>query len=152
MRLPLPPNARGLRCFLKRLELFRQLRIANFIGVEVGHATARAVFHLAGAKIVQERAPLFVFFQILGDVSGEKNVPGIAAIHHPLRHVEPSAGEISPFVYIDHATNRSAVDAHPQMQVRVLFEGAADLQGALRWLFRALVKNQCHAVAGWDFD
>jgi hypothetical protein len=32
-------------------------------------------------------------------VFGE-NVPGVAAIHHSLRHVKASAREIGPFVYI----------------------------------------------------
>ena len=32
---------------------------------------------------------------------GKKNVPGIAAIHHPLRDVDPGAGEIGPLVHID---------------------------------------------------
>jgi hypothetical protein len=33
-------------------------------------------------------------------VFGEKNVSGVAAIHHSLRHVKASAREIGPFVYI----------------------------------------------------
>ena len=58
--------------------------------------TRTTVFHFAGAKIMQERTPLFVFFQVFGDMFGKKNVPGVAAIHHPLRHVETGAGQIGP--------------------------------------------------------
>jgi hypothetical protein len=48
-------------------------------------------------------------------VFGQKNVPGVAAIHHSLRNVEPSAREIGPFVYIDHPANWPAVDSHPKL-------------------------------------
>ena len=52
-------------------------------------------------KIMQQRPPMFVFFQIFGDVFGDKNVSGVAAIHHPLRHVKAGTGEIGrPFTSI----------------------------------------------------
>ena len=43
---------------------------------------------------------------------------GVAAIHHPLRHVDSGACEVGPFVYIDHAANWTAVDSqrHPVIQ------------------------------------
>ena len=56
-----------------------------------------------------------------------KNVSGIAAIHHSLRHVNSSAGEIGPFVYIDNAADWSAVDSHPELQVGMFLERATDL-------------------------
>ena len=73
------------------------------------------MLHFARTKIVQERSPLLVFFQIFSDVFGEKNVPGVAAIHHSLRHVKASAREIGSFVYIDHSANWPAVDSHPKL-------------------------------------
>ena len=110
------------------------------------------MFHFARAKFVQERSPLLVFFQIFSDVLGEKNVPGVAAIHHSLRHVDASASEIGPFVYIDHPANGSAVDSHPKLQSRMFLERAADLHRALRQALPGSVKYQRHAVACWDFD
>jgi len=43
---------------------------------------ADSVFYFALAKIVQQRSPSFVCFQIVGHMFGEHDVPGIAAIHH----------------------------------------------------------------------
>ena len=100
---------------------------------------------------MQERSPLLVFFQIFGDVLGKKNVPGVTAIHHPLRHVEAGTGEIGTIVYIDHTADRAAVNAHAQLQARMFFKGATDFDCALRWRFRTGVEDQRHAIAGWDF-
>ncbi len=44
---------------INRLQLARQVRITNLIGVKVGHAHPRTVFHLEGADVVQERSPSF---------------------------------------------------------------------------------------------
>src|SRR5512140_2793111 len=109
------------------------------------------MFHFARTKIVQERSPLLVFFQIFSDVFGEKNVPGVAAIHHSVSHVKASAREIGPLVYIDQPTNWPAVDSHPKLQTRMFLERAADLHRALRRRFRTRVKYQRYAVAGRDF-
>ena len=86
--------------FLNRLQLARQVRITNLIGVKVGDAHPRTVFHLEGADVVQERSPSFVFRQILGHMLGEKNVSGVATIHHPLRDVDAGAGNVGLFVQI----------------------------------------------------
>ena len=108
-----PAHSRAV--LLQGLELFRQLRIADLIAVKIHDRDAHAVFHFACAKVVQERSPMFVFFEIFGDMFGEKNVPGVAAIHHPLRHVEAGTGEIGLTVHIDHAADRAAVHAHPKL-------------------------------------
>ena len=109
------------------------------------------MFHFARAEIVQQRSPLLVFFQIFGDMLGEKDVPGVATIHHPLGHVDSRAREIRPFVHIHHPADRPAVDSHPNLQALIFLERAADLKGALRRRFRTCVKHQRHPVAGWDF-
>ena len=44
--------------FLNRLQLARQLRITNLIGVKVGHAHPHTVFHFESADVVQEWSPL----------------------------------------------------------------------------------------------
>ena len=74
--------------FLNRLELARQVRITNLIGVKIGHAHPRTVFHFEGADVVQKRSPSFIFRQVLGHMMGEKNVPGVATIHHSLGQVD----------------------------------------------------------------
>src|SRR2546430_11752596 len=99
------------------------------------------MLHFARTKIVQERSPLLVFFEIFGDVFGEKNVPGVPAIHHPFGDVDSSAREIGPFVYIHNSANGTAVDSHPKLEARMFLERAADLYRALRRRFRTCVED-----------
>ena len=141
---------RRVRRFCTVSNLLRQLRIAELIVVEVHDRDAHAMLHFACAEIVQKRSPLLVFFEIFGDMLGKEDVPCVAAIHHPFRHVDSSAREIGPFVYIDHPANWPAVDSHPKLQARMFLERAADLHRALRRRFRIGVKDQHHPVAGWD--
>ena len=137
--------------FLNRLQLARQVRITNLIGVKVGHAHPRTVFHLEGADVVQERSPSFVFRQILGHMMGQKNVPGVATIHHSLGQVDARAGHVRPFVHIHHTTDRPAVNAHPDLQALIVLQRPADLKGALRRFLGTLIEHQRHAIAGRDF-
>src|SRR6476660_3300396 len=57
-----PPDMRPM--FLNRLELFGQVRITDFIGVEIADVQADPVFYFARAKVMQERPPTVVLFQI----------------------------------------------------------------------------------------
>ncbi|HEX3229625.1 MAG TPA: hypothetical protein VHQ95_11695 [Pyrinomonadaceae bacterium] len=109
------------------------------------------MFHFARAKIVQEWSPLLVFFEVFGHMPGKEDVPGVAAIHYSLRHVDSSAGEIGSFVYIDHPAHGSTVNPHPKLQVWMFLECAANLHGALRRRLWTGVKDQRHPVAGRDF-
>ena len=70
---------------------------------------------------MQKRSPLFVLFEIFSDMFGKQNVPGIAAIHHPLRDVKPGARKIRAIIHIDHAADWSAMDSHAQLQARMIF-------------------------------
>ena len=69
-------------------EFLRNLWIAEVVLVEVKQVQAQAVFHFALAQIVQVRLPMPVLGQIVGHMPGQKNMPGIAAIHHPLRDID----------------------------------------------------------------
>jgi hypothetical protein len=69
------------------LELFRNLWIAETIFVEINNVQPQTVLHLTLAQIVQVRLPVPVLGQILRHVPGQKNMPGIAAIQHPLRDI-----------------------------------------------------------------
>ena len=139
------------RCFLTACELLGQLRDCRLHGVEVSNPDARAVFHFARTEVVQERSPLLVFFEVFSHMLGEQNVPGVAAIHHPLGHIDSSAGEIGPSVYIDHAAHWPTVDSHPKLQAGVSLERAANFHRAVRRRFGTSVKDQRHPVAGRDF-
>ena len=136
--------------FLNRLQLARQVRITNLIGVKVSHAHPHAVFHFACAKIMQKRAPTLVLFEIFGDVPGKQDVSGIPAIHHPLCRVDAASGYVGAFVHVHYTTDGPTVNAHSNLQARIVLECAADLHCTLRRFFRTLVKDQRHAVAGGD--
>ena len=79
---------------------------------------------------------------------GEKNVPGVTAIHHPLGQVKTGAGKIRTIIHVDHTTDWPAVNSHAQLKARMLLERAADLHRALCGRFRTCVKHQSHPIAG----
>ena len=78
------------------------------------------MFHLRFAEVVQMRLPAHVVFQIVRHMFGKQNVTGIAAIHHSLRHVNARARDVGPPVHIGHFADRSAMNAHPHLDRRVL--------------------------------
>jgi hypothetical protein len=49
----------------------------------------QAVLDFAFTQIMQIRLPMPVFTQVLRHVRGQKNMPGIAAIQHALRDIDP---------------------------------------------------------------
>lgn len=102
----------------------------------------------AFAEITQPRRPLPVLHQIIRHVLGEEDVPGITAIHYPLRRVDASPGNIGPTAHVGHLTYRPAVNAHPNGKFRVLPERFGDLERASRGLFRTVTEDQRHPVAG----
>jgi len=80
----------------------------------------------------------------------KQNVSGISAIHHPLGDIDPGSGNVCALIHIGNLVHRPTVNAHPNLQARIVFERAADLYRTLRRFLRALVKHQRHAVAGGD--
>src|SRR4030095_9436894 len=114
------------------------LAIPNLVRVEVGNAYRHSVFYLEGADIMQKRSPAFVFRQVLSHMMGKKNVTGVAAIHHPPGHVDAGSGYVGACGYVHHTTDRSTVNAHPNLQSRIVLERAADLYRALGRFLRAL--------------
>src|SRR4029077_10537725 len=106
----------------------------------------------ASAEVVQERSPTLIVFEVLSDMFGKENVSGLAAIHHPLRYIKTGTSEIRVTIHIYHAADRTAVYSHPKLQAGMLFENATDFYRALRWRFRAGVKDQRHPVTSWNFN
>src|SRR5690242_15489569 len=108
------------------------------------------MLYFARAEVVQERSPLLVRIEVFGDTLRKQNVSGIAAIHHSLGHVNSSARKVGLFIYIHDAANWTAVNSHPQLQVRLFLERPADLNCTLHRRFRTRVKYQRHSVPSWD--
>ena len=71
----------------------------------------------------------------------QKDVTGIATIHHALRHIDSRPGDVCPVVDIGDLTDRSAVDTHAYLDIRVTFQRLANFQRALRWLLRGAEKK-----------
>src|SRR5437773_3001535 len=114
-----PAHSRAV--LLEGLELLWQLRVAHFVRIEVRDRDTHSVFYFACPKVVQERSPLFVLFEILGDMLRKKNVPGVAAIHHPLRDIDSGPGKIRTIIHVDYAAHWSAMNSHAKLQARMLF-------------------------------
>ena len=134
---------------MSRLEkLLRHLGIAELVGVKIDHRNARTVLHFRLPQIVQMLVPMAELFQVFGDVLGEQDVTGIAAIHHALGDVDAGTGNVGPTAHIYYPAYRPTVHAHTQPELRMFFYRAADLQRAFHWRLRRVVKNQRHSIAG----
>ena len=130
------------------MELFRQLRIADFVGVEIHHADAHAVLHFAFAEIVQMRPPLRVLFQVFGHMLGEQNVSGIATIHHPLRDVDARAGDVGLLVQVSDFVNRAAVNSHPDPKLGMALQRLAISIAHSTGASGLVAKNERATIAG----
>jgi hypothetical protein len=123
------------------VEFARQLRIPNLIRVEIRDAHTDSVFYFTRAKIMEHRPPVVVCFQILSRVFGNKDVSGVTAIHHPLRHVKTGPSEIGVIIHIYHPADWTAVHAHSNLQAWMRFERATDFNRALRRRFLTRVED-----------
>ena len=103
------------------------------------------MLHFTLSQIVQMRLPMSVLFEIFGDMFGQQDVTGVAAVHYSLRHVDSSPGDIRPLVDINNSADRTAVYAHAQPQFWMFLERPADLERATG------ASGLCHAVAGRNF-
>src|SRR4029453_6608100 len=78
---------------------------------------------------------------------GQKNMPCIATIQHPLGDVDPSSSKVCLVVHIGHSVDRAAVNSHPQLNLRMLSQSSANLERASRRLFRAMEEKERHSVS-----
>src|SRR5882672_11708202 len=79
-------------------------------------------------------------------------LPGIAAIQHALRDIDSSSRDVRFVVNVRNAIDRAAVNAHPQLNVRMISQCLTNLQSASHWLFRVAKKKERHPVACWHSD
>ena len=59
--------------------------------------------------------------QVVDDTLGKQNVTGIATIHHPLRDVDPSSGDVCLRVKISDFIDRPAVNSHANPKLGMFF-------------------------------
>jgi len=86
------------------------------------------MLYLNSPKVVQIRFPFVILPEIIGYSPRKKNVSGVAAIHHPLRHVNAYSSNVTLIIYIGDLIHGAAVNPHPQLQLWVLTQLAANLQ------------------------
>src|SRR5262249_4259234 len=110
---------------------------------------ADAVFDSTFTEFAKIRTPARVFLEIVRHTFGEKDVPGIAAIHYALRHIDPGTGNIRPIINIPDSVDRAAVNAHPHFKFWIIQQCFADLQGATHRSLDGIEKHQSNAVAPW---
>src|SRR4051812_3477377 len=105
------------------------------------------MFYFELAEVVQARPPSAVLFEIFSDAPRQENVSGVAAIHHALREVYSSAGQIGASINIANLVHGSAVNSHSNPKRGVL-ECSRDFHCTARRRLRAIEKNQHDSIAG----
>src|SRR6266568_928739 len=96
--------------------------------------------------------PMAVLFQVLGHMFRDQDMPGITAIHHPLRDVDSGTRNVGATTYVHHATDRPALNSHAHLQPRMFACSAADLERAFHWSFRRYAEIPPHAFTGRNRD
>ena len=123
-----------------------KIRIPNAVPVEIHKEDGNAVLYDAFPQVTQIWTPLSRMAQIFRDPLGQQNVSVVSAIHDPLRKVNPRSGDVCRIVYVANFIDRSAVDAHSQLQLRILFQLLADLDRAPHRRFWTIKKNERHPI------
>src|SRR5207302_7357473 len=130
-------------------ELLRHLGIAKVLGVEIYDRDARSMFHLAFAKIVQMSFPMAILLEIFSHMLGDENVTRVTAIHHSLRDIDSSSGNVRATTYVHYAADRSAVNPHTQLEFGVLPRPPTNLQSAFHRGLRSIVEHERHSISCW---
>jgi hypothetical protein len=124
------------------------LRIAQTILVEVEQMQAQPVLDFAFTEIMEGRLPMPVLAQVLRDMRGQKNMTSIAAIHHALRNIDSRAGYVRFLINIRDSVDRTAVNSHPNLDLRMISQCSANLERTANRFLRAPEENKRHPIAG----
>jgi hypothetical protein len=126
--------------------------VAEIVFVEINQVQPQPVFHLTLAEMVQVGLPLPVLGLIFRYMPGQKNMPGIAAIHDALCHVDPRSRDVRLVINIGDLIHWAAVHSHPQLDMRMLLQRFADLERTSHWFFRTVEEKERHPVSAWYPD
>ena len=105
------------------------------------------MFNLALAEVVQERLPVTILREVVGDAFGKKDVAGIATIHHSLCDVDSGSSDVRLIVDVGDSVDRAAVDPHANLKAGPLLQFLTDFQGALCRIFRCAKEEQRHSIS-----
>ncbi len=105
------------------------------------------MLHLTFAQIVQVRLPVPILGQILRHMPRQKNMPGIAAIQHPLRDIDSRSCKVRLVVHIGDPIDWATVNSHPHLNTRMILQGPADLERTSHRFFRTAEKKERHPIS-----
>ena len=134
------------------LEFVREVWIAEIVFVEINQVQSQPVLYLTLAEIVQIRLPVPVLGQIFRYMPGQKNMPGIATIHHALGDVDTRSCNVRFVINIPDLIHWAAMNSHPHLDVRMILQRSADFECTSHRLFRAAEEKQRHPIAHWHAD
>src|SRR5437773_6977760 len=77
----------------------------------------------------------------------QENVSCITAIKHSLRDVDSRSCKVRLVVNVLDSIDRTTVNPHPHLNVRMILQSFADLERTAHRLFRTMKKKQRHHVA-----
>ena len=80
-------------------------------------------------------------------MSGQKNMPGIAAIEHSLRDIDSRSCKVRFIVHISDSADWAAVNSHPHLNVRMILQSFANLECTSHRFFRAMEEKERHPVS-----
>ena len=106
------------------------------------------MFHFNFTQFLQIWFPFAVLRQVIPHAFRQQDVPCVAAIHHALGDVDPSASNVGALINISRSAHRPAVNTHPQRKLRTPLQFAANLNRAFHRRLRAGKEDQRHSVAG----
>jgi hypothetical protein len=78
----------------------------------------------------------------------QKDVPGIAAIHHSLGNIDPGTGYVRFLINIRDSVNGTAMNSHPQLDARMILQGSANFERTPGRFFRTVEESERHSIAG----
>jgi hypothetical protein len=105
------------------------------------------VLHLAHSQIVQTSLPVPILSQIFRSVCRQKNMARIATIQYSLRHIDSCPCDVRFLINIRDSVDRTAVNAHPQLDARMILQCSANLERTPGRFFRTAEENERHPIA-----
>jgi hypothetical protein len=106
---------------LRVLNYFRRFRIPEAVAIKIYQENGDAVLYRAFPQVMQIWSPPSGLSQILRDPFRYEDVTAISAIHHPPGKIDSTSCNVCSIVYVTNLIDRSAVDAHSQLQLRIFF-------------------------------
>src|SRR5438874_2288413 len=71
----------------------------------------------------------------------------VAAIQHTLRDIDSRSCKVRLVVNVLDSIDRTTMNAHPHLNVRMSLQGFADLERTAHWFFRTAEKKERHPVS-----